>query len=296
MSSSSSPTAAAASAAVDADISARPPLSSSFSSGASSTSSHCSRCSSTRPSSGPSQDTQAGSSTVPHRRFLSRADITASLDAHDGLLGAAKDFRLACMAKAKASAALAGALDSCSRCGFVIRLTGASDCFAVPADELHVSSAIVCSRAGWLAAVSLRVKGADHSGPGLQAAAGFHYVLASTERVVADRLYKTFEIPLLETRDSYHAASAERSAAYSQALAIRTKKIRETEEGHLRPPLSRAASSAKKGSAGGGGVGRDLGMLKETLRVLQEQIDELERVKGDYCDEVRDACGWACTK
>jgi hypothetical protein len=284
MSASASPTAA---------VGDRPPLSSSFSSSASSTSSHCSRCSSTRPPTDPSPVAQAGSSTSPHRRFLTKADIAASLDAHDCLLAAAKEFRLACMAKAKASAALAGALDSCSRCEQPMAPPPpwARYCVAERTDEMssHPSCCSSVRISRHPSPSGSRIKGADHSGPGLQAAAGFHYVLASTERVVADRLYKTFEIPLLETRDTYHAASNERSAAYAQALATRTKKIRETEEGHLRPPLSRAASGAKKGSAGGGGGGRDLGMLKETLRVLQEQIEELERVKGDYCDEVRDA-------
>lgn len=131
-----------------------------------------------------------------------------------------------------------------------------------------------------------RVKGADASGPGLQAAAGFHYVLSSSERVIADRLYKTFEIPLLETRDAYHLASADRSSAYAHALAERTRRIRETEEGHLRPSLSRAQSGAKEG-AGKAGGGRNLSMLKETLRTLQQQVEELERVKGEYYEEVR---------
>lgn len=92
---------------------------------------------------------------------------------------------------------------------------------------------------------------------------------------------------MLETRDAYHAATVERSTVYAQALAVRTKKINETEEDRLRPPLSRTGSGVKKGAAGSSGF-RDLGMLKDTLRILQEQIDELERIKGNYCDEVRD--------
>lgn len=100
---------------------ARPTLSS-FSSGASTASSSCSRCSchsSTRPDPSSSAEPTTGPSN-PHQHrghaFLTRSDLGASLEAHDTLLAAAKDFRLACMAKAKAGATFAGALDGCSRC------------------------------------------------------------------------------------------------------------------------------------------------------------------------------------
>lgn len=35
-----------------------------------------------------------------------------------------------------------------------------------------------------------RVKGADRAGPGLQACAGFHYVVSGSEQVLADTFYK----------------------------------------------------------------------------------------------------------
>jgi len=38
--------------------------------------------------------------------------------------------------------------------------------------------------------VCSRLKGADHSGPGFMATAGFHYVVSNTEQVLGDSFYK----------------------------------------------------------------------------------------------------------
>lgn len=43
--------------------------------------------------------------------------------------------------------------------------------------------------AGALEVVS-RLKGADHSGPGFMATAGFHYVVSNSEQVLGDSFYK----------------------------------------------------------------------------------------------------------
>ncbi|KAL7415798.1 hypothetical protein BDY24DRAFT_338045 [Mrakia frigida] len=133
--------------------------------------------------------------------------------------------------------------------------------------------------AGALEVVS-RLKGADHSGPGFMATAGFHYVVSNSEQVLGDSFYKSFEIPLLHTLDTYRQETIDRQASYEQALVAKTKLIREIESANLK-------SAGKKAAKGKGG--RDLNSFRKTLELLQAHVHELDMLKMEYHGEVLDA-------
>lgn len=74
----------------------------------------------------------------------------------------------------------------------------------------------------------------------LLAAAGLHHVMANHQRVLADSLYRQFELPLLDEFDKHRsarepfrrrltsrrAAVVDRQATYDKSVAEKTKRIR----------------------------------------------------------------------
>ncbi|CDZ98045.1 hypothetical protein [Phaffia rhodozyma] len=120
-----------------------------------------------------------------------------------------------------------------------------------------------------------RVKGADHSGPGLMSCAGFNHVVSNSEQVLARSFYEDFEIPLLHSLDTYRQEVSDRQANYESTLVAKTKEIRRTESENIR-------QGKRKGK------GRDLSSFRKTLGILQSQVDELDKIKGEYYGEVLD--------
>lgn len=63
----------------------------------------------------PTHSMASSSAQTAHHHIISRNDLRQSLDAYTALMDAAKGLRVALLAKAEASAAMAGALEACSR-------------------------------------------------------------------------------------------------------------------------------------------------------------------------------------
>ncbi|GAA5843405.1 hypothetical protein JCM11251_002470 [Rhodosporidiobolus azoricus] len=116
-----------------------------------------------------------------------------------------------------------------------------------------------------------RVKGSGDSGEQLMAASGLHYIVANSGRILSDTLYRSFEVPLMHSYDSYVAEIAARHAEYETLLAEKTKAIRETEAENMR-------QGRKKN--------RDLNQFRIALSKLTEQVAEVEVCKRSYYSEV----------
>ncbi|GAA5910553.1 hypothetical protein JCM6882_008555 [Rhodosporidiobolus microsporus] len=118
-----------------------------------------------------------------------------------------------------------------------------------------------------------RVKGAGESGEQLMAASGLHYIVANSGQILSDTLYRSFEVPLMHSYDSYVAEIAARHAEYETLLAEKTKAIRETEAENMR-------QGRKKN--------RNLDQFRIALAKLTEQVAEVEVCKRSYYSEVLD--------
>ncbi|KAG8903198.1 hypothetical protein FRB99_003610 [Tulasnella sp. 403] len=117
-----------------------------------------------------------------------------------------------------------------------------------------------------------RLKGiSDDAACGLQAAGGLHHVIANHEQVLGRSLYLNVEQPLKQHLEGYKAAVAERSAAYERTIRERSRIIRQTERENM-------------------GIGRrrqrDLNSFRQTLAILQAQVDDLDRLKAEYYESV----------
>lgn len=134
-------------------------------------------------------------------------------------MAAAKAYRNALLAMSSATAAFASAMEACSRC--------------VLACEW-----IACCGMPWLsfdlATDSPRVKGCRSANAGLAGTSGLQFLVANHEQLLADAVYRQFEIPLLEALDHYKLVTADRLAAYEKNLHDQSGRIRKTEAENLK--------------------------------------------------------------
>ncbi|WRT65652.1 uncharacterized protein IL334_002597 [Kwoniella shivajii] len=116
-----------------------------------------------------------------------------------------------------------------------------------------------------------RVKGCRASNSALAGTSGLQYLVSNHEQILADTVYRQFEIPLLEALDHYKLITADRLAAYEKSLHEQSNKIRKTEAENLKH------GRKKK---------RDLQHFRQALAELQRQVDELDAIKAGYHEEV----------
>ncbi|OWZ65273.1 hypothetical protein AYX15_03221 [Cryptococcus neoformans] len=116
-----------------------------------------------------------------------------------------------------------------------------------------------------------RVKGCRSSNSALAGAGGLQYLISNHEQLLADTVYRQFEIPLLDALDNYKMITADRLAAYDKALHEQSQKIRRTEAENLKIGRRRK---------------RDLKQFRQALEELQKQVDELDSIKAGYHEEV----------
>lgn len=95
--------------------------------------------------------------------------------------------------------------------------------------------------------------------------------MANHDQLLADTVYRQFEIPLLSALDHYKLITADRLASYEQRLSEQSARIRKTEAENLR---------------GGRRRKRDLDSFRLALAELQRQVDELDGIKAGYHEEV----------
>jgi hypothetical protein len=79
-----------------------------------------------------------------------------------------------------------------------------------------------------------RVKGCHTSNSALAGAAGLQYLVSNHEQLLADGVYRQFEIPLLEALDNYKMAVADRLATYEKGMHEQSSRIRKTEAENLK--------------------------------------------------------------
>lgn len=116
-----------------------------------------------------------------------------------------------------------------------------------------------------------RVKGCRSANAGLAGASGLQFLVANHEQILADTVYRQFEIPLLEALDHYKLITQDRLASYEKALHEQSTKIRKTEAENLKVGRRRK---------------RDLQSFRQALAELQRQVDELDALKAGYHEEV----------
>jgi hypothetical protein len=78
------------------------------------------------------------------------------------------------------------------------------------------------------------VKGCRSSNSAVAGASGLQYLVSNHEQVLADAVYRQFEIPLLEALDHYKLVTADRLVMYEKALTEQSAKIRKTESENLK--------------------------------------------------------------
>jgi len=129
------------------------------------------------------------------------------------------------------------------------------------------------------------VKGCRSSNSALAGASGLQYLVSNHEQVLADAVYRQFEIPLLEALDHYKLETSERLVMYEKALTEQSARIRKTESENLKNARRR-----KRGESAFGGVEfelmLDLTSFRQALADLQRQVDELDGIKAGYHEEV----------
>ncbi|KAI6047126.1 hypothetical protein EDC04DRAFT_2556514 [Pisolithus marmoratus] len=102
----------------------------------------------------------------------------------------------------------------------------------------------------------------------LQAASGLHHLVGNHWHVLAETLDKKFEKPLRQHLDTYRTIVNERSVSYEKALREKSNIIRQTEMSNL---------NRKQ---------RNLQSFREALTVLQQQVNELDALKGQHYQEI----------
>ena len=80
----------------------------------------------------------------------------------------------------------------------------------------------------------IRVKGCRNANAGLAGASGLQHLIANHEQLLADTVYRQFEIPLLEALDDYKLVTADRLAAYEKSLHLQSGVIRKTEAENMK--------------------------------------------------------------
>ncbi|KAH6914834.1 hypothetical protein BKA70DRAFT_1557200 [Coprinopsis sp. MPI-PUGE-AT-0042] len=108
------------------------------------------------------------------------------------------------------------------------------------------------------------------AGTRLQAASGMHHLMGNLWQVLSDTLEKSFEQPLRQHLDAYKTVVHDRSQAYELTLKEKSRIIHETESRNL---------NRKQ---------RNLQSFRETLGVLQGQVDELDELKAAHYQEIVD--------
>ncbi|KAF8609512.1 hypothetical protein BDV93DRAFT_485152 [Ceratobasidium sp. AG-I] len=164
-------------------------------------------------------------------RIITRADLRASADAYEQLLGASASFRDALGSVSRASAGLAEAIEKCSR------LKGPS----------------------------------DECGKDLQAAAGMHHLISNHERLLEHTILHKFEAPLKQGFEAYKTSVATRTSDYEHALTEKSRLIRKTEAENMRVGRRKL---------------RDLNSFRAALATLQNQVNDLDKLKSDYYTQV----------
>ena len=79
-----------------------------------------------------------------------------------------------------------------------------------------------------------RVKGCRASNSPLAGASGLQYLISNHEQILADTVYRQFEIPLLEALDHYKLVTADRLVGYEKSLHEQSSRIRKTEAENLK--------------------------------------------------------------
>ncbi|KAG9119034.1 hypothetical protein FRC07_006161 [Ceratobasidium sp. 392] len=117
-----------------------------------------------------------------------------------------------------------------------------------------------------------RLKGpSDTCGKDLQAAAGLHHLISNHERILEHTIYHKFEAPLRTGFETYKSTVAARSTAYEQALTEKSRLIRKTEADNMRVGRKKL---------------RDLNSFRAALATLQAQVNDLDKLKTEYYQQV----------
>ncbi|KAG8691800.1 hypothetical protein FRC11_009565 [Ceratobasidium sp. 423] len=117
-----------------------------------------------------------------------------------------------------------------------------------------------------------RLKGpSDACGKDLQAAAGLHHLISNHEQILEHTIVHKFEIPLRQNFDTYKTTVAARTAEYERALAEKSHLIRKTEADNMRVGRKKL---------------RDLNSFRAALATLQAQVNDLDKLKSDYYQQV----------
>ncbi|CAE6522189.1 unnamed protein product [Rhizoctonia solani] len=117
-----------------------------------------------------------------------------------------------------------------------------------------------------------RLKGpSDSCGKDLQAAAGIHHLISNHEQILEHTIVHKFEIPLRQNLDTYKTTVAARTAEYERALTEKSHLIRKTEADNMRVGRKKL---------------RDLNSFRAALATLQAQVNDLDKLKSDYYQQV----------
>jgi hypothetical protein len=147
------------------------------------------------------------------------------------------------------------------------------------------------------------VKGCRSANAGLAGTSGLQFLVANHEQLLADAVYRQFEIPLLEALDHYKLVTADRLAAYEKNLHDQSGRIRKTEAENLK--VARRRKRGERSAPRPLGSPRipsdwklvvdrpaltrhpsDLQSFRTALAELQRQVDELDAIKAAYHEEV----------
>ncbi|KAG8692474.1 hypothetical protein FRC08_009747 [Ceratobasidium sp. 394] len=117
-----------------------------------------------------------------------------------------------------------------------------------------------------------RLKGpSDACGKDLQAAAGLHHLISNHERILEHTIFHKFEAPLRQGFETYKSTVAARSTEYERALTEKSRLIRKTEADNMRVGRKKL---------------RDLNSFRAALATLQAQVNDLDKLKSEYYQQV----------
>ncbi|CAE6434490.1 hypothetical protein ACGC1H_001388 [Rhizoctonia solani] len=117
-----------------------------------------------------------------------------------------------------------------------------------------------------------RLKGpSDACGKDLQAAAGLHHLISNHEQILEHTIIHKFEVPLRQGLETYKSTVAARTAEYERALTEKSLLIRKTEADNMRVGRKKL---------------RDLNSFRAALATLQAQVNDLDKLKSEYYQQV----------
>ncbi|KTW30680.1 hypothetical protein T552_00393 [Pneumocystis carinii B80] len=128
------------------------------------------------------------------KTIITKGDISASIEAYQDLLYAAKIYRNSLVQVSKTASSFGTALEKCARCK------------GVGEEEMS----------------------------GFMLAGGLQYLIANHQQILSETLYRRFEIPLMEELDTFRAITQERDDRYQRMMMEKNKRIQEREAEHLR--------------------------------------------------------------